>query len=1094
MRKYYFVNPAMRPVTFILLLLAFCMQAKSQSTPPSYLGNVSWRKVSGVKEREPLPVKKQEFAIKKIKYRDEPTHIYTRKIDPGTVTLHNGATLPLIQQVRITGKRLPAPKIIPAPPLQTRDNSIYNITYTDKKHGFPSSAAMDFAEDEEHNIWIGSEKGIIRYDGYQYYLYEKRINFPDMQDCSLAYDQQKRLWWASDNGVFYIKNDSLFSIESPEIDFSAIACKRVMIDSLQRVWISTKNNGVLCIDGTTLKIYDKRCGLPGNYVESVYLDKKGNLYMACRYFGIVLLEPDKMRMFFGRNKTMKYPIFLSFYENEEGIWAGSFLSGMMRMGSNDTLQYSVTGDFNEAIYDIKKAPRGIWISFYGRALCYLSKDKFLRIQDNNGLLNNFVLKLFEDSFQNIWVSNGVGISRVNENSFYLENYPNPAIGTVRNILPDTRKKGNWLITFGSHLLFQKDKEVTAYTYTTPAGIQPFNYANAGVLNRDGSIWMGIYGEGMVHANETTFTRYLYSDFTDHGIVMSVKKDAAEKVWFCPTKYGLIVYDNNRFWRYTKQSGLLSNDVSNLLLDEEKNIYWAFSDGLQRLYNNSIETFYIGNRRFQDRVNDMLQLDPDTRLLATNANGLLVIKKQEVYQFTTSQGLGSNEIKSVIRDRTGNIWITTEKGIESFRLQNLSLSEHRIYNEANGSYILDAENIFLDSTGTPYWTVGAKKLILNTDFIHTKNNTPLFSFKEIAVDDASVSYKDKISILPDQKIKINYKTIYWGRENNLQLTYLLISNQKDTTKRSVPNNGSIILSDILPGNYRILLQANDNNRVYYSDTVSITVRNFWYNTWTFRIIAGILVIAGIIFYFKQAARKQIQINEILEKKVLEQTALLVKEKDALLDSYRTIDLQSKEKDILIDEINHRVKNNLQFISAILEMQVDNELSREVIQALLGTSRRIKAMSLVHELLNNRQSQKGISVRAYIQELVDNLKEMAIDASRPVEIYMDIDDLQMDSSTVLPLGMIISELVSNSFKHAFTGIAYPEVHIVLKKEVTTGLFHLIVSDNGNGYQLPSKSTSGLGSSLVDIFSRQLQGTYSLDTVGHFRYELQFKNLEA
>lgn len=1084
----------MRTAKLILLLLFFCIQARTLSQQPSYLGHVSWRKVSGTKEREPLAVTKQLFPVQKKQYQDTPTAIFSRKADPGTVTLHRGPTIPVTQQIRISGKKLPAPKILPAPPLQTRDNAIYNVTYTDKKHGFASNAAMDFAEDEEHSIWIGSDKGLIRYDGYHYYLYEKRIHFPDMQDCSLAYDQQQRLWWASDNGVFFIKNDSLFSIQSPEIDFSLIAGKRVMVDRLQRVWISTKNNGVLCIDGTTLKIYDKRCGLPGNYFESVYLDKKGNLYMACRDFGIVLLEPDRMRMFFGRNKTMRYPIFLSFYENEEGIWAGSFLSGMMRMGSNDTLQYSITGKFDESVYDIKKAPGGIWVSFYGKALCYLGKDKVLRLQENNGLLNNFVLKLFEDSFQNVWVSNGVGFSRVNENSFYLDNYTNPAIGFIRNILPDTQKKGNWMVTFGRELLFQKGKQVIAYTHKTLTGIQPFRYANAGVLNSDGSLWMGSYGEGIVHANETFFTRYVYSDFTDHGIVVSVKKDVAGKVWFCPTKYGLIVYDDNRFWRYTTQSGLLSNDVSHLLLDEEKNIHWAFAEGLQRLYNNAIETFYIGNSLFKDRVNDILQLDPETRLLATNTNGLIIIKNQQAFQFTTSHGLGSNEIKSIIRDKSGTIWITSDKSIESFRLQEMSLTGHAIYNESYGSYILDAENIFLDTAGMPYWIVGAKKLILNTDFIYARKKTPIFSFKEIAIDNQPVLPNEKISILPNQKITIHYKTIYWGRENNLQLTYLLISNQQDTTKRSVQSNGSIIISDVLPGSYRILLKANDNNQIYYSDAITIAVKNFWYNTWTFRIIAGLLVITGIVFYFRQAARKQIQINEILEKKVLEQTALLVKEKDALLDSYRTIDLQSKEKDTLIDEINHRVKNNLQFISAILEMQVDNELSREVIQALLGTSRRIKAMSLVHELLNNKQSQKGIPIRTYIQELVDNLKEMAIDESRPVEIFMDIDDLRMDSSTALPLGMIISELVSNSFKHAFTGIAQPEVRILLKKELATGLFHLIVSDNGNGYQLPSKPSSGLGSSLVDIFSRQLQGTYTLDTEGHFRYELQFKHVEV
>lgn len=1084
----------MRSAYLILLLLAFCLHANSQAKQASYLGNASWRRVTGMKEREPLAVNQRSFPVKKITYQDKPVSLYTKKIDPGTVILHRGPTIPLTQQIRITGKKLPTPKIIPAPPLLTRDNAAFNISYTDKKHGFVSNTPMDFAEDEEHAIWIGSEKGLIRYDGYHYYLYEQKNSFPDMPDCSLAYDPQKRLWWATDNGVFFIKNDSIFSIQSPEIDLSAIACKRVLVDRLQRVWISTKNNGILCIDGANMKVYDKRCGLPGNYVESVYLDRKGNLYVACRDFGVVLIEPDKMRSFFSNNKTMKYPIFISFYEDEEGIWAGSFLSGLMRLGPTDTLQYSITGKFNEAVYDIKKAPGGIWVSCHGAALAYLSKDKLLLLNENNGLLSNYVLKLFEDSFQNIWVSNGYGISRINENCFYLDNFANPAMGYIRNIIPDNKKGGNWYITFGRNLLFQKGKEITAYTHKTATGIQPFNYTNAGVLNRDGTIWMGSYGEGIVHVSETTFTRYTFSDFTDYGIVVSVKTDSANKVWFCPTRYGLIVHDNNRFWRYTKESGLLSNDVTNLLLDAEKKIYWTFPEGLQRLHNNNIETFYVGNRVFRDHVNDMLTPDHETMLLATSANGLIVIQKQQAYQLATGHGLSSNMVRSITRDSSGKIWITTEKGIECFRLKNLSLSDHNVFNESNGSYILDAENSFLDAAGNPYWVAGTQKLIFNADFTHTKSKAPVFSFKQIDLDNQPLSFNDDISILPDQKIKLNYKTIFWGRENNLRLTYLLISNQQDTTERSVQNNGSIIISDVLPGNYRIILKGNDNNQVYYSSPINITVRNFWYNTWVFRVFGALFIIAGIISYFRWKANLQIKANKRLETRVAEQTSEILKEKEELQKSYEIIGRQNQEKDALIQEINHRVKNNLQLIAAMVEMQLSHDYSKETLTALLGTSRRLKAMSLVHELLYYKKDVQGLSTLQYIHELVNNLKQITSDEEHPIHFRIDVEDIYLDSRSALSIGMIISELVSNSFKYAFNNIASPEITISLTKDSMPGYFQLLVADNGNGVTGNFETLKNLGSRLVDIFSRQLAGTYTLDHDSRFVFILHFKPIAS
>ncbi len=1089
-----FCENGMRLTAHIFFLLVVLTSVKSQQIQPTYLGDASWHKVPNQQERELLSVTPTKSPIKKIITKKNPLTIFQKKIDPGTIILHNGPTIPVIQKIRITAKKLQKPKVSQAPPLQTRDNISYNVTYTDKKHGFVGNNAMDFAEDEEHDIWIGSEKGLIRYDGYYYYLYDLKLDFVDMPDCSLAYDQQKRLWCASDNGVFFIKNDSLFSIQSSEINLSTIACKKVMIDPFQRVWIATKNNGAICIDGNTMKIYDKRCGLPGNYFESVFLDKKGNLFMACRDFGIVLIEPDKMRMFFSNTQNMKYHIFLSFYENEEGIWAGSFLSGMMRLGLKDTIQYSINGKFNEAIYDIKKAPGGIWISCYSHALCYFSKKKLLLFNESNGLLNNLPLKIFEDSFQNLWVSNVAGFSRINENSFYLDNFQNPAIGFVRNIMPDNKKGGNWITTYGRNLIFQKSNEAIIYTFKLPSGITPYLYVNAGVLNNDGTVWMGTLGEGIVHASENEFTGYKYSNFTDHGIVVNVKADAENKVWFCPTRYGLIVYDNNKLWRYTNKSGLLSNDVANIFLDAKKKIYWTFAEGLQRFNGPAMETFYLGSNLFQDKVNGMLELDPETLLWATNQSGLLAIKNGQVYQFTTTNGLTANSIKSIIRDSTGKIWISTDKGIESFRLNKLSIIDHTIFNESNGSYILDAENVLLDSTGLPYWGMGARKLVFNPDFAHPKKAIPLFSFKHVSLDNKILSPKDQISIFPDQKIQIDYKTIYWGRENNLKLNYLLISNRDDTTERAVQNNGSIIISDVLPGTYRVLLKARDNNEVSFSNPISITVNNFWYNTWAFRIIMGVLVISGIIFYFKQKAKRQLMVNELLKNKVREQTEIIEKEKDALMISYQTIDSQNKEKDVLIEEINHRVKNNLQFITAILEMQMNKQFSREVIQALLGTSRRIKAMSLIHELLYNKKDQKGLSMKAYIHELIDNLKEMANDDNNPVNIQMEVDELVMDSKTALSLGMIISELVSNSFKHAFNKVPKPKVWIQLKKDAAAGLFRLTIRDNGKGYQQFSEISQGLGTRLIDIFSRQLDGEYTIQSNRHFTYELQFKTIET
>lgn len=1085
----------MRIITQIFFILVFITSIQSQQIQPKYLGEALWRKVPHQQEKQLIDVTAKSFPITKITTKDSPLAMVQEKIDPETITLHYGPTLPVIQKIFITGKKLSPPKVFPAPPLLNRETAGFNISYTDKRHGFPAVITTDFAEDNAHNIWIATDNGVIRYDGNQYYVYDQSNGLPDMSEASLVYDNQKRLWVVSVNGAYFIRNDSLFYIRSQEIDFSKLTCTKVGTDRLNRVWISTTANGVICIDGSTIQIFDKRCGLPVNFFHTVYLDKKGNLYLASNESGLILIEPDRMRMFFGKSKKMQTHSFTSIYEDEDGIWAGAFFSGLMRMGPKDTIRYSIDGKFNERIYGIKKTARGMWISCYSKALCYFDKKNLLVINQNNGLVNNYPYMIFEDSYQNLWVSNGSsGFSRVNETSFYQQTYSNPIIGFVNKIIPD-HKNGHWLTTYGRGLINHKGNAATSYTFIKKKqpGSDPLKYINDALVDNNGWLWIANYSEGIIRLTEREFTVFNGTSSAQDLTSFAVKQDSVNRLWFCTGKSGLIQYDNNRFWQYTEKSGLLNNDVTNIFLDAGKKIHWSFAEGFQRFNGPDMETFYIGNQQFKNKVNGMLALDRDINLIATTINGLLLIHKGKVYQYSMAHGFTSNSINMMIQDTTGKIWITTEKGIESFRVNGVSVTEHRIFNVSDGPYIMDVKYAMLDTTGLPFWSERENKLVFDSTFLKTKTGSPLFSFDRIQSNNRIVSVNETISILPDQKINIDYKTIYWGRENNLKLSYLLISDKSDTTERSIESNGTIIIGDVQPGTYRLCLKASDNDKFFYSNWLTFSVKNFWYNTRAFRIVMAILLISGIIIYFRQKAKRQLMVNELLKIKVREQTETIEKEKDALLISYQTIDLQNKEKEILIEEINHRVKNNLQFIAAILELQLGNQVSSDVIQALLGTSRRIKAMSLVHELLYNKQEQKGLSMQTYIHELVDNLKEMAIDDSDSVNIKIEVDDLEMDSKTALSLGMIISELVSNSFKHAFNDIEEPEVQILLKYNTTTGLFLLMVSDNGNGYQKQPGFSNGLGSSLVDIFSRQLDGEYTIQTNGHFSYALQFKIIE-
>jgi two-component system, sensor histidine kinase PdtaS len=197
----------------------------------------------------------------------------------------------------------------------------------------------------------------------------------------------------------------------------------------------------------------------------------------------------------------------------------------------------------------------------------------------------------------------------------------------------------------------------------------------------------------------------------------------------------------------------------------------------------------------------------------------------------------------------------------------------------------------------------------------------------------------------------------------------------------------------------------------------------------------------------------------------------------------------EKDALIQEIHHRVKNNLQFVSSLINMQItSNKITGEV-YSLNDTSRRIRAMALVHEMLYNQNDLKGIHIKAYIEELIDSINDLVNNNNLPLTFNIDVDDFVFDAEKSIALGMITSELVANAIKYAFKNNPKPQIFIKLKQISKNGFLEFIVKDNGVGMVEQNKDESKLGMRLINIFSRQLKGDYQFKNDLGLMYTITF-----
>ncbi|MCB9077815.1 MAG: PAS domain S-box protein [Anaerolineaceae bacterium] len=207
----------------------------------------------------------------------------------------------------------------------------------------------------------------------------------------------------------------------------------------------------------------------------------------------------------------------------------------------------------------------------------------------------------------------------------------------------------------------------------------------------------------------------------------------------------------------------------------------------------------------------------------------------------------------------------------------------------------------------------------------------------------------------------------------------------------------------------------------------------------------------------------------------------------------------EKEALLKEIHHRVKNNLQVIASMLNMQARYTQDEQTIEHLLDSKNRVYSMALVHENLYRSDTLARIDSAAYISDLVNNILQFYMSASHSVELKLDIAQIFLTIDQAAPCGLIINELVTNAFKHAFplTTVAQQAVKGEIRVEFSqheNDMLLLTVSDNGVGVPQEVDLNAGktLGLRLVKSLSRQLDASLAIETGSLTKFSLLFRKM--
>jgi two-component sensor histidine kinase len=207
---------------------------------------------------------------------------------------------------------------------------------------------------------------------------------------------------------------------------------------------------------------------------------------------------------------------------------------------------------------------------------------------------------------------------------------------------------------------------------------------------------------------------------------------------------------------------------------------------------------------------------------------------------------------------------------------------------------------------------------------------------------------------------------------------------------------------------------------------------------------------------------------------------------------------REKEVLLQEIHHRVKNNLQIISSVLKLQSDFVTDQQALTILRDSQNRVRSMALIHEKLYQSEDLSAVDLAEYIRDLASYLfGSYRSGLATAVELKIQAEPVLLEIDSAVPCGLILNELISNTLEHAFPsngggpGHQNAEIRIQLRQGENNQLT-LIVGDNGTGLpttDLCELTTQSLGLQLVSVLVGQLDGTLEINNQGGAQFKITF-----
>lgn len=1014
------------------------------------------------------------------------------------------------------------------------------FTIYNSENGLSNDIINVVKGDGKNGVWLGTNDGLSHFDGEKFVNYTVKNGLPSNIIFDILIDQNGKVWVATANGVSVYMNDRFINYSSGVGGFNSniVYC----IEQLNNDEIAFGTyDGLSVLKDNKFYNYNSSNGLPNDRVEALLKDVNGTLWIGTYGGGLVKKVGDSFEVVQLGEKVNSKIVTSLLNDREGNFWVGTWM-GVFKYDNNRFVIYNAedglpSNNILSVYYDSNGGQ--VLLGSLAGGLNLIKDGKVLATSLNG----NSVWSIEAESKSSVWLgtTNGPVLYDINLNKC---NYP---IAELQNtIVYAIEKSSSGAVYFGTDKGLYKYFGQQLILLNSRNGLKNENVRTI-YEDENNVLWVGTM-KGVFQFNNDVATSFNDLFNLKKTPITSIISDGNGSIVIGGYDLGLIVFNNSKsdqqkLWVLDANNGLSNSKVLFTLFDKEKFLWIGTTVGVDRLNwksylekakvvlehtnksngYNGVET----NAAAQDdqgniwmgSVNGVIRFNLATGFIKTYLPTLSLSKVQlffedvdwikKSFNVNSHTGLPVDLVLDYFQNNLNfvcsGVFLTAPEELryryflEGFDDHWSPLTKSNFANYSNippGSYTFKVQATangydytmpvtFSFEIEAPFyktiWAYLFYVITISSIVIiwYRYRTRALRVAKEILED----KVEDRTKELQVKNIELEKLSLVASETDNAimifdanqQLEWVNAGFEKLTefTLQEYKQQRGVFLSDISSNKdvpvFIIDIIHEKKSIVYESEILSKSGKHFWLSSTLTPIFDAVGNLKNIVV---------IETDITLRKRMEEQI------KAAL-----------EEKGLLLREIHHRVKNNLQIIISLFNLQTSYIDDDKAYQALKEGQDRIKSMALIHERFYQSDGISKIDFEDYSRKLIEHLYSSFKINPSSIIVDIKIENVRLDIDTAVPCGLIINEIVSNAFKHAFIDKEKGHIYIKLQNTIE-GEYYLEIRDDGvgmpDGFDL--ENSDSLGFQLIQALSDQLDGKLELLTSPNngLTYKLNFKNI--